>query len=91
MCIRDRNYSGAYHLIKPVISDLKDDYQSELDFAFIEKGKNLSLEKKYEVVLFPTLLLVWKEEIFVKLHGLINRQELYDHVDDLLIEVNKNR
>ena len=84
------NYSGSFHLMQPLIHDLQEDYKEDLNIVLIEKGEDLSLEKEYNINFFTTLLLIWKNEEIVRFHGLVNREELYSHINKLIFDIYEN-
>lgn len=78
------NYSGSFHLMQPLINDLKDDYKKKLKISLVKKGSDVSLENKYQINFFPTFILMCNQEVLVRIHGLVNRKEVYDHINQLL-------
>jgi len=75
------NYSGSCHLMHPMIEDLKDDYGKDIEVVLVEKGKNKDLELQYDIKEFPTILILCVNDELIRLNGLVNRDELYRHIN----------
>ncbi len=72
------------------MDDLEDDYKEKLNIVLKGKGEDLSLEEQYRIKYYPTLLLIWKDEVVSRFQGLVNRVELYDHLNQLYSKIEKN-
>ena len=64
-----------------MIEDLKDDYGKDIEVVLVEKGKNKDLELQYDIKEFPTILILCVNDELIRLNGLVNRDELYRHIN----------
>lgn len=78
------DWSGGSYIIGPIIKKLAVDYSQYLDFYQINVEPNSELARAYQIIKFPTLLLVKRGKIVNKIEGIISSQKLSEDIEKLI-------
>lgn len=83
------NWSGAYHIMKPVMLKLADEYNGRIKFYEIDVDKETQLKDSYGIIELPTFIFFDNGQVVDHITGAVSGRELSKRLHSLLGNPNK--
>ena len=82
-------WSGACHIMRPVINNLIKEYNGRIKFCLIDCDKENSIAKFYGVLQLPTFQFFLHGQVIEHIYGALSRKELSENLNLLLEKLEK--
>ena len=83
------NWSGACHIMKPVMLKLADEYNGRIKFYEIDIDKGTQLKDSYGIIELPTFIFFYNGQAVDHIIGAVSGKELSKRLHSLLENSNK--
>lgn len=76
------DWCGPCHMLEPVLEELAEDFDGQVNFAAIDVEENQGLAEQFQVMSLPTLILFKDGEAKEKITGYKPKQALQQYLEE---------
>lgn len=81
------SWSGACHIIAPLLVELASTYQSKIKFYVMDHDKDTALSNLYGVTIFPTILFFKSGTLVDRLSGVVSKAMINSRIRMIVKEL----
>lgn len=78
------DWCGSCHILAPVLEELSNDFNGEIQIAWLDVDENQQLKSRYGIFELPTFLFFKNGEIFDHIIGVVPKNKIREKISNVL-------